>query len=149
MNVSAVKLSESFNNKLQSGILENAPDNIGTIKNINIKKRVSCGAAVCVEVEGSNGSVILETESVIRKMLGVADEVLMTNGGETKKASLPSAFIVIDKNTMSDGTEGFQITGGGYGHGIGMSQNSVNSMVKKGMDYKSILQFFYTGTTVS
>lgn len=149
MNVSAAKLSESFNNKLQSGILENAPDNIGTIKNINIKKRVSCGAAVCVEVEGSNGSVILETESVIRKMLGVADEVLMTNGGETKKASLPSAFIVIDKNTMSDGTEGFQITGGGYGHGIGMSQNSVNSMVKKGMDYKSILQFFYTGTTVS
>ena len=41
---------------------------------------------------------------------------------------------------------GYTITGGGYGHGIGMSQNAVANMVKSGMTYDAILQFFYQGT---
>ena len=42
----------------------------------------------------------------------------------------------------------FVIEGGGYGHGIGMSQNGANEMAKTGMNYKDILQFFYSGAKV-
>lgn len=33
--------------------------------------------------------------------------------------------------------------GGGYGHGLGMSQNAANGMAKAGMNYEEILQYFY------
>lgn len=42
----------------------------------------------------------------------------------------------------------FKITGGGYGHGIGMSQNGANEMAKTGKNYQEILQMFYPGTTI-
>ena len=42
----------------------------------------------------------------------------------------------------------FKIKGGGYGHGIGMSQNGANEMAKKGKNYQQILQMFYPGTTI-
>ena len=59
---------------------------------------------------------------------------------------LPSAFCHFEP-VMEDGViTGYTIIGGGYGHGIGMSQNAVANMVKSGMTYDTILQFFYQGT---
>ena len=37
---------------------------------------------------------------------------------------------------------------GGYGHGIGMSQNGANEMAKKGKSCQEILQLFYPGTEI-
>ena len=38
---------------------------------------------------------------------------------------------------------GMVLYGGGYGHGLGMSQNAANGMAKAGMNYEEILQYFY------
>ena len=38
------------------------------------------------------------------------------------------------------------IHGGGYGHGVGMSQNGAKTMASQGMSCEEILQFFYPGT---
>lgn len=38
---------------------------------------------------------------------------------------------------------GYCIYGGGYGHGIGMSQNGAKNMALAGMDAEEILAFFY------
>ena len=40
------------------------------------------------------------------------------------------------------------LEGGGYGHGIGMSQNGANEMAKAGKNYKEILQTFYQGIEI-
>lgn len=40
-------------------------------------------------------------------------------------------------------------TGQGYGHGVGLSQWGAHDMAKRGMSYKEILDFYYTGTTLS
>ena len=40
----------------------------------------------------------------------------------------------------------FSVTG--YGHGVGMSQYGANVLAGEGMDYKEILAWYYTGTTV-
>ena len=59
---------------------------------------------------------------------------------------LPSAFCYFEP-VMEDGAiKGYTILGGGYGHGIGMSQNAVANMVKSGMTYDAIVKFFYQGT---
>ena len=61
--------------------------------------------------------------------------------------NLPSAFFIVDSSGQGS-EKTFTFTGGGYGHGIGMSQNAVKKMADNGMDYVSILNFFYAGTTV-
>lgn len=40
-------------------------------------------------------------------------------------------------------------TGQGYGHGVGLSQWGAHDMAKRGMSYKEILDFYYTGTALS
>ena len=60
--------------------------------------------------------------------------------------TLPSAFISVEKRVSGEGEVSFHIYGGGYGHGVGMSQNGAQKMAKEGMDYASILSFFYQGT---
>ena len=64
----------------------------------------------------------------------------------TGSATLPSAFIAIEKRTGEDGGISFHIYGGGFGHGVGMSQNGAQGMAKAGKGYKQILDFFYHGT---
>ena len=56
---------------------------------------------------------------------------------------------IFQVHSEKDGEKYFVITGGGFGHGIGMSQNAVNAMTKRGMSYKDILEFFYPGTKVA
>jgi SpoIID/LytB domain protein len=40
----------------------------------------------------------------------------------------------------------FVLDGKGYGHGVGMAQDSANAMAAAGMDHEQILQHFYPGT---
>ncbi|MCA1720628.1 MAG: SpoIID/LytB domain-containing protein [Actinobacteria bacterium] len=43
--------------------------------------------------------------------------------------------------------EVFVLDGKGYGHGVGMAQDSANAMAAAGLDHEQILQHFYPGTT--
>lgn len=52
------------------------------------------------------------------------------------------------KKTAEDGVVTFTIYGGGYGHGVGMSQNGAQAMAKNGKTYEQILQFFFTGIEI-
>lgn len=47
------------------------------------------------------------------------------------------------------GSDLFTFTTYGYGHGVGMSQNGANNLATYwGWDYKQILEFYYSGTSV-
>ena len=78
----------------------------------------------------------------------MTDAEMTTNTGTTKMASLPSTFCIFKPVYEQGALSGYRIIGGGYGHGIGMSQNAVNGMVKDAMNYQQILQFFYPGTAI-
>lgn len=57
---------------------------------------------------------------------------------------LPSAYFTMEKQTDNAGTLiGYQIKGGGYGHGVGMSQNGAKGMADVGKTYQEILSYFY------
>ena len=43
---------------------------------------------------------------------------------------------------------GYTIVGGGYGHGIGMSQNGAKHMAEAGLTGEEILAFFYEGSRI-
>ncbi|MBR2895517.1 MAG: stage II sporulation protein D, partial [Oscillospiraceae bacterium] len=50
--------------------------------------------------------------------------------------------------TMCFDAEGVVFSVTGYGHGVGMSQYGANVLAADGMDYREILAWYYTGTTV-
>ena len=56
---------------------------------------------------------------------------------------LPSACFAIVPEGQS-----YVLHGGGYGHGIGMSQNGANGMAEAGMNYVDILMKFYQNITI-
>ena len=81
----------------------------------------------------------------IRYVLNDPDAEIIKQDGQmvTMATLLPSAFISLDVIKIDKEVVGYQILGGGYGHGVGMSQNGARSMAKCGYTAEQILLFFY------
>ena len=124
----------------------NTGQDVGTISQIEITKRGEGDVALEMKVTGSKGSAVIRTENKIRSALGGNGyKIQKQDGTEAASAKLlPSAFFTVEKRG-----ESFRIKGGGYGHGIGMSQNGANEMAKKGKDYITILGMFYDGVEIT
>lgn len=58
---------------------------------------------------------------------------------------LPSGFFVITTGKEKGNVVGYSLIGGGFGHGVGMSQNGAKEMAKSGYSAQEILLFFYDG----
>ncbi|HIW84374.1 MAG TPA: SpoIID/LytB domain-containing protein, partial [Candidatus Dorea gallistercoris] len=123
----------------------NTGTDIGTASEIKVTKRGPGEVALAIQAVGSKGSVTVETENKIRRALGGEGyEIEKQDGSVAASAELlPSAFFTIERSGDT-----FVIQGGGYGHGIGMSQNGANEMAKQGMDYREILCLFYQNVTI-
>ena len=124
---------------------KNSEKDIGSLKSIEITKKGSGGVVLEIKIYGTEDSVTVKTENKIRKILGGDGYKIKKQDGKTVDSMklLPSAFFDIEKSG-----DYFIINGGGYGHGIGMSQNGANELAKSGKSYKEILEFFYPGTKV-
>lgn len=132
--------------KLMSDLIElNTGKEIGTLKNLTITKQGIGGVALQLVATGTEGEIVVQTENKIRRALGGSGYTIEKQDGSVVKSTklLPSAFFTVAKNGGN-----YIIEGGGYGHGIGMSQNGANEMAKAGKTYKEILQFFYPYTEV-
>jgi SpoIID/LytB domain protein len=49
---------------------------------------------------------------------------------------------------VQNNSDNWTFIGGGWGHGIGMSQFGANEMARQGINYVDILQFYYPGTSL-
>lgn len=58
---------------------------------------------------------------------------------------VPSGFFVLKTGKHGKSVVGYTLIGGGYGHGVGMSQNGAKNLGEEGLDYKQILQTFFEG----
>lgn len=123
----------------------NTGTDVGTLQSVEITKTGSGGIALQMVAAGDRGTVTVDTENKIRRALGGQGYQITKNDGNVINSSslLPSAFITITKSGDS-----FVISGGGFGHGIGMSQEGANEMAKQGKKYKEILTLFFQGVTV-
>ena len=68
------------------------------------------------------------------------------------KANISSGFSIISakgKDTYTSGTvTGYTFSGGGWGHGVGMSQYGAKGMADSGFTYDAILSHYYPGTEI-
>ncbi len=63
-------------------------------------------------------------------------------------SSLRSTLFFIEEHTVQGEDVGWIAYGGGWGHGVGMSQTGAVGMAEKGATYEEILAHYYQGSTV-
>lgn len=130
-----------------SNLIElNTATEIGVLQNVIVTKQGAGGVVTQIVAEGDAGKVTVDTENKIRRALGGSGyQIEKQDGTKTDSQKLlPSAFFQIEKQNGN-----YVINGGGFGHGIGMSQNGANEMAKCGKTYIEILQLFYQGIEVA
>lgn len=110
-------------------------DELGNIKDIKVMKRGESGKAIEVELMTTKGCYRISKELVIRR-------VFQKDG-----ISLPSANVVFEKKLDNYGNvTDITAYGGGFGHGVGMSQYGAGYMATKlNQPYYNILRHYYTG----
>ena len=132
-------------------ILSDNISGVGTVESVQVVKRGAGGVAQELLVKGSEGETRILGQDRIRAALGDERLTIYQKSGKTATGwkSLPSGFLIVEPGGKDEtGTRLFEIYGGGYGHGVGMSQNGAQGMAKDGMGYEEILKFFYEGVTV-
>lgn len=132
--------------KSKDNIWQSRPvESVGDIKNITVKQRGEGGVVSIIEIEGTKNTVQVYTEYNIRLLLAGVNTIYKRQDKQevTGLTLLPSGFFYLEKKGDS-----YVFHGGGYGHGVGMSQNGANTMAKQGKTYSDILTFYFPGTKV-
>ncbi len=122
-----------------------------------VTKRKPDGQAEELVVSGDGAQVTISGEYEIRRVLAVSEGTLVLADGQTVSgmALLPSAWFYIrepderqkqeesEPESENTGNVLFYLTGGGYGHGRGMSQMGAADMAMSGASYQEILKYYY------
>ena len=113
-------------------------DELGKIKDIKVMKRGKSGKVIELDLMTTKGCYRISKELVIRRVF------------QKDNISLPSANVVFEKTVDSEGNvTDITAYGGGFGHGVGMSQYGAGYMATKlNQPYYNILRHYYTGISL-
>lgn len=119
----------------------------GGIQKMTCTKRSKSGAVLELTIQFEFGKVKVKSEYNIRSVIGCAMEKITYTDGNSNTVSrfLPSAYFT---SSYQEKSGRYLLTGGGNGHGMGMSQYAADEMAKNGWNYEKILKFFYDGITM-
>jgi|GEM_PF-421677 len=133
-------------------------DPVGTLKDLRVVQRGEGGNAMVLELSGSAGTyrVIKEynirtTLRPVQHLMGGQPIVLRLLDGSTRGnySILPSAFFVLEVERDASGEiSQVRITGGGNGHGAGMSQTGARGLAGGGRTYRDIIMHYYPGAEI-
>lgn len=126
-------------------------DAVGDITQIRVNKRLAGGVIDELDFVGTKKTVRVISERNVRYVLANESGSVKRQSGDESKVStmIPSAFAVINQTVDENGiVTGYEVIGGGYGHGIGLSQNGAKDMAQAGYTCGEIMQFFYEGVVL-
>ena len=114
-------------------------EDFGELVSIKPISRGESGKLIDIEIKTTKGTFDIQKELVIRRVF------------QKNNISLPSANVVFDfVNDEETGETKVIAYGGGFGHGVGMSQYGAGFMGKElKMPYDKILKHYYTGISLT
>lgn len=149
--------------------LKNAGADIGTLTKVTIDSVSSSGRVTQMTFHGTQGQHCVKREKC-RTILGLysqkftvmpdaAVNIVTTSGvaqaplyaqnslgisGVAGYNVLTGGGVLTGLNIDSAGADSYIINGGGYGHGVGMSQWGARGMAENGFTYEQILRHYFT-----
>ena len=113
------------------------PEDFGELKSIKVTKRGNSGKIVSMHIITDKEKYTVEKELTIRRLF------------KNKGKAMPSANAVFEQEFDEDNNL-VKITayGGGYGHGVGMSQFGAGKMAQLEKSFDEILQHYYSDTAL-
>lgn len=137
----------------EDGIFEPLTPPVFTkLERMEVIKREDGGVIDELLLSGPEGCIKVIGEHNVRAVLSNdCDYVVRASQSQSKVSTLlPSAFAVLDVtiDETSNSVSAYRVIGGGYGHGIGMSQNAAKAMANRGWLCNDILQFFFENAEV-
>ena len=106
-------------------------ENIGKLLSIKALERGKSGKIIKLEIKTDKNTYIVQKELVIRRCF------------QKDGISLPSANFII--SYIEAERPVYKFNGGGFGHGVGLSQWGAGKMGTLGYSYVDILQHYYQG----
>lgn len=111
--------------ELRQALQAQAPQ-LGTPERLTVLERGPSGRVLALEIAGSGGeSVVLRLDAIRRTL-----------------AQLPSTLFVVEPA----GPGRWRLVGGGFGHGVGLSQAGAIDLARRGWSLQRILDHYYPGT---
>lgn len=118
-------------------------EDFGNLKDIKVLKRGVSGKAMSVNIVTDKGVFNVQKELQIRRVF------------QKNNIGLPSANVVFEIKEEKPATDKTAkpvkkviAYGGGFGHGVGMSQWGAGAMNQKGYSYGEIIQHYYKNTAI-
>ena len=119
---------------------------VGKVLAINALERGPSGRVLKIEYVTEAGT-FYDTKDRIRSSLKY---VTYNTAGNPVYNSFRSTLFFIEPvvNSKTKEITGFKAYGGGWGHGVGLSQTGAAGMAEKGKSYEEILKHYYQGITL-
>lgn len=126
------------------------PSELKNLKNIKVNERTNGGNITTITFEFENATVKLNGDSNIRNALrcseaytGEKNAIELNNGKSSSFLSIPSSFFSVEEYNGN-----FVFYGGGFGHGVGMSQYGAMALADENVKYTDILKIYYKNVDI-
>lgn len=123
------------------GFEKKSINSIGELQSIQVTKRGDSGIIEEMLITGTSETIVVKGQANARSLLCPEKVTIRKQDGSTVNgwSTLPSAYFYIESNN------GYTIKGGGFGHGVGLSQNGANDMAQRGYMATDIIAHYYIG----
>jgi SpoIID/LytB domain protein len=98
---------------------------VGEVQRLQVLERGRSGRVLALEIEGSSGRSVLRRDAIRRTL-----------------RTIPSTLFEL----RQQGPGRWLLRGGGFGHGVGLSQAGAIELGRRGWTYQAILARYYPGT---
>ena len=129
VSMAAFRWARVVSEKELREVIKNQKKDIGPITALVAQKRSRAGYVTQLLVKGTQGSVTLSKENVIRNNLSLG--------------MLRSSYFIVQPNYENRQLKYFVFYGGGWGHGVGFCQTGAAGRAEAGQDYKTILHHYF------
>jgi stage II sporulation protein D len=141
-----LKQRMSVNPKHFTLISENGEVDFSDVSKVEIIERADSGVVKKIKITGQSQELTVSGEYNIRCLLSGGSDWTVTLRDNTQKSGLsllPSGYFYLVETINENTVTGYEIYGGGLGHGAGMSQNGARILAEKGYDYTEILNYYF------
>lgn len=143
-------LRENWTRITDRAKMEAAVSGMSAVQDIRVQERLAGEVADCLHITSGDYHIMIEGEYYIRNVL-TADAYMLIKQDMSVSEGLtlvPSGFFEIETVKQDGNLIAYVLKGGGFGHGVGMSQYGAKYLAEDGKDYEYILTYYYENVTI-